>query len=426
MSDLAKKLEGLSPEKRALLERRLREKAKGRSSAAAEKPRRPSEESPPASRRLPAPDPLRPGAQGRLEFSLFYFSSDESRRATNKHRLLLEGARFADRHGFDAVWTPERHFHPFGGLYPNPSLASAALAMVTERIHLRAGSVVMPLHRPLRVAEEWALVDNLSGGRAGIAFASGWHAHDFAFFPQHYKERRQVMAQGVEQVRRLWRGESVPVLDGRGNEVEVKIYPEPLQAELPFWLTAGGSEHTFRKAGEVGANLLTNLLGQSVEGVARRVEIYRSSLAEHGHDPDHGRVTLMLHSFLGESVEEVRRVVRDPFCQYLRSFGGLLDNLAQSMGVGTHGEGLSEDDIDSVLSFAFDRYFNNSGLFGTPESCLELAQRLRDIGVDEVACLVDFGVDDDRVLASLEPLDALRRKLQPEALAAAEGRGAGS
>src|SRR5690606_18932073 len=89
------------------------------------------------------------GARGRkIDLSLFYFASDEGERASEKYRLLLEGARFADEHGFSAVWTPERHFHAFGGLYPNPSVASAALAVITKRVKIRAGSCVSPLHHP--------------------------------------------------------------------------------------------------------------------------------------------------------------------------------------------------------------------------------------------------------------------------------------
>src|SRR6185369_7607085 len=67
----------------------------------------------------------------KMDFSLLYFSSDEGQDAGNRYRLLLEGAKFADEHGFDAVWTPERHFHAFGGLFPNPSVTSAAIAAIT-------------------------------------------------------------------------------------------------------------------------------------------------------------------------------------------------------------------------------------------------------------------------------------------------------
>src|SRR5690348_14609600 len=115
----------------------------------------------------------RTGVTERMDFSLFYFATTDDGGFSDKYRLLIEGAKFADAHGFTAVWTPERHFHEFGGLYPNPSVTSAAIATVTERVQIRAGSVVLPLHDPLLVAEEWAVVDNLSHGRVSISFASG-------------------------------------------------------------------------------------------------------------------------------------------------------------------------------------------------------------------------------------------------------------
>src|SRR6185369_9306734 len=147
-----------------------------------------------------------------IDFSLFYFSSDESATdAQNKYRLLLDGARFADENGFAAVWTPERHFHAFGGLYPNPAITSAVVAAITNQIQIRAGSVVLPLHNPIRVAEEWSVIDNVSRGRVGISFASGWHADDFVLAPENFADRKDVMMRDIETVRKLWRGESVVV-----------------------------------------------------------------------------------------------------------------------------------------------------------------------------------------------------------------------
>src|SRR4051812_37433689 len=148
-----------------------------------------------------------------MDLSLFYFA-DDSAADGDRYRLLLEGARFADANNFTAVWTPERHFHPFGGLYPNPSVTSAAIAAVTERVKIRAGSIVAPLHHPLRIAEEWSVVDNLSHGRAGVSFASGWHAVDFALRPENYDNRRQAMIDCAQQVRGLWRGETMEGVGG--------------------------------------------------------------------------------------------------------------------------------------------------------------------------------------------------------------------
>jgi natural product biosynthesis luciferase-like monooxygenase protein/amino acid adenylation domain-containing protein len=355
----------------------------------------------------------RPRSDKALSFSLFYFANEDSDTVTDKYRLLIEAAKFADQHGFEALWTPERHFHTFGGLYANPAVTSAALATVTEQLKLRAGSVVLPLHDPIRVAEEWSMVDGLSKGRVGLSVASGWHANDFTFFPENYANRRGVTWQNLETVKKLWRGESVTRQSGSGKEIEVGIYPKPIQPELPIWITAGGAPETFIKAGELGANVLTHLLGQTLEDVAEKINLYRRTLAEHGHDPQAGRVTLMLHTFIGHDKEAVREKIRTPFLNYLHSSVDLISNLFKTLNWSIDLKQMSPQDADDLMVYAFNRYFESSALFGTPESCQQMTERLKEIGVDEVACLIDFGVDADSVLAALPALNELKNLAQP-------------
>jgi natural product biosynthesis luciferase-like monooxygenase protein/FkbM family methyltransferase len=341
-----------------------------------------------------------------IDFSLFYFASDERRAAgRDRYRLLLDGARIADRLGFAAVWTPERHFHAFGGLYPNPSVTSAAVAAVTERIAIRAGSVVLPLHDPIRVAEEWSVVDNLSDGRVGLSFASGWNAADFVFAPEDFARRKEVLREQIDTVRRLWRGEAVRRQGGAG-EVEVRILPRPVQPELPVWLTAAASLDTFRLAGEMGTHVLTHLLGQSARELEEKIAAYRQAWRAAGHDREggEGQVALMLHTFVGDDPGRVRETVRGPFTEYLASSLDLMKVLAPGQDL----QGFTDEDRRALLDRAFDRYFETSGLFGTPESCLARVDELRHIGVDEIACLVDFGIDTETVLASLDRLATLR------------------
>ncbi|HEY5645172.1 MAG TPA: LLM class flavin-dependent oxidoreductase, partial [Pseudomonadales bacterium] len=114
----------------------------------------------------------------KLDMGLFMWGNDDAPGAA-KYRLLMEGARYFDENGFAAVWTPERHFHAFGGPYPNPAVTGAAVAAITKNVKIRAGSCVVPLHHPVRIAEEWSVVDNLSRGRAAISVATGWHPQDF-------------------------------------------------------------------------------------------------------------------------------------------------------------------------------------------------------------------------------------------------------
>ena len=90
-----------------------------------------------------------------MKFGLFFFSGNGATSSRSKYELLLEAAKFGDKEGFSSIWTPERHFTPFGGLYPNPSVTGAAIDAITKRIGIRAGSVILPLHSPITVAEEW-------------------------------------------------------------------------------------------------------------------------------------------------------------------------------------------------------------------------------------------------------------------------------
>jgi len=341
-----------------------------------------------------------------IQFSLFYFADDSPIASADKYRLCLEGARFADQHGFSAVWTPERHFSSKGGLYPNPSVLGAALAAITYRIGIRAGSVVLPLHHPLRVAEEWAVVDNLSGGRVGISFTSGWMPNDFAFYPERYADKRNEMFRGIEDVLRLWRGESLTVLDGAGKAHEARSFPRPIQSQLPMWLTCSGDPEMFVKAGELGCNVLTALLTQSVDEVAGKIALYRESLARHGHDPKTRQVSLMMHTFVGARSDQVLELVRKPLCEYLKSHVELIKTGAQSLNLQVD-EDLANH-LDALAAFAFERYYRTASLIGTPETCLATIKHLLDIDVDEVACLVDFGVDVDLVLESLVHLNRLR------------------
>lgn len=346
-------------------------------------------------------------ARKKIDFSLFYFGSDADEGAASKYRLLIEGAKFADRNGFAAVWTPERHFHQVGGLYPNPSLTSAALAMITERMQIRAGSVVLPLHNPLRVAEEWSVVDNLSNGRAAISFASGWHANDFAMASDNYSRRKEVMFQGIETVRRLWRGEAIPATSGSGQPIEVRVFPRPIQSELPMWLTSSGNAETFRMAGELGLNVLTHLFGQGVGDLAKHIATYRAAWRKQGH-PGEGHVSIMLHTFVWDDSGEAWEKVCGPLCNYLRSYRDLSRTANQANG--QPARAATEAEIELLLRNAAERYFESSGLFGTPERALAMVEQLSAIGMDELACLIDFGIDAESILSSLRHLNQLREQ----------------
>lgn len=347
-----------------------------------------------------------------MDFGLLFFSGAAVPSPGGTYRLLAEAARFADERGFRCVWTPERHFHPFGGLFPNPSVLGAALAMITRRLEIRAGSLIAPLHDVLRIAEDWSVVDNLSGGRVAISFGSGWNIEDFVLRPEAYADRQTHMYRQIEEVRALWRGECLVRLDSNGREVRVGIYPRPVQAELPVWITSSGNVRTFESAGAIGANLLTHLIGQTLEQAEGKIRSYREAREAHGFDPGAGRVALMLHTFLGPDLATTRETARAPFREYLRSALSLEQLAAAGGGAISGGHRIATHQIppaavEELLDITFERYALSASLLGTPASCLELLWRAQEAGVDEIACLIDFLDDTDAVLAGLEYLAEL-------------------
>jgi alkanesulfonate monooxygenase SsuD/methylene tetrahydromethanopterin reductase-like flavin-dependent oxidoreductase (luciferase family) len=184
-------------------------------------------------------------------------------------RLLLEVAREADRRGLAALWLPELQG---ASLFPNPAVAAAAVAVATRRLGVRAAGLALPLHNPIRVAEEWSLVDNLSRGRVGIAASTA--------------------DEGIETVRRLWRGNAARVPDGEGRPIEIRILPRPLQPELPLWLPAA------RSAAALGANLLL------AEPDAERIAAYRAAGGG-------GLVTVTVPAFTSAELEPCAEIGAD-------------------------------------------------------------------------------------------------------------------
>ncbi len=343
-----------------------------------------------------------------VDFSVYYFGHYDAEYSAEKYQLLFSSVRFADEHGFKAAWLPERHFHPFGGFSPNPAVLCAALAHGTQQIQLRGGSVVLPLHHPVRVAEEWAVVDNLSNGRVGIAFASGWHPHDFVFNPTHFGKHREITLEGIVTVQKLWRGESLDFMAGAGKVANVKLFPQPMQKELPAWLTIVNNPETYQQAGKMGIGILTNLMGQTIQTLTENIAVYRQALIEHGHASLRGHVTVLLHTFVGEDLAEVRQTAKAPFCHYLQTTLSLLKNIALSQGITVDWENIDTHDRDYLLARVYQGYVENSALIGTPESCRPIVEQLLAIGVDEIACFLDFGIPTDAVMASLPFLNHLK------------------
>ncbi len=345
------------------------------------------------------------------DFSLFFFSNYEVD-ANNKYELLIECVKYADSNGFAAVWTPERHFHKFGGLFPNPSVISAALAMITRNVQLRSGSIVSPLHHTIRIAEEWSVVDNLSNGRVALSFASGWNGHDFVLAKDNFGNRHEIMYEQIETVKKLWHGEPIRLQNGIGKTIPVYMFPAPIQKDIPIWVTGSRRDDTFVRAGEIGANLLTHLLGQDVAELARKIALYKEARHRSGFNPDEGKVAIMLHTFVNDDEDFVLRMAKGPFLNYLKSAADLDKFLYEESA--QRPDSLPEEAREEMFGEYALHFIREASLIGTFDHSLEVIRKLSKAGVNEFACLVDFGIPQKEVLAGLRNLSVLKEQVQTE------------
>lgn len=347
-----------------------------------------------------------------MQLSLMLFAGALAPTACRQYEIAIELAEFADREGLAGIWFPERHFTSFGAPYPNPMLILAALASRTRRLTLRTGSLVAPLHDPIRLAEELAMLDQLSGGRLETAFASGWHPNDYAFHPERYERRRESMFESIDVLKTLWRGDAYAARSGMGESIQIRTHPRPAQSLLPVWIAAAQNPETFRRAGERGEHVLTHVLDANLKLLADNIALYRQQREHAGHDPATGRVALMLHTFLGDDEAKVAATVRGPYGDYLKSIVPMAQGLASARARTVDLKKLNARQITQFVDCHYDRAVRGLSLIGTPDSARATLNTMHGLGVDEVACLVDFGVAGHHVLAQLPHLASLQASLR--------------
>jgi len=341
-----------------------------------------------------------------MDLSVMFFGADDGASDhVTAYQDVLDIAREADELGYAAVWVPERHFQSVGRIFPNPVVLGAALAAVTRRIGIRAGSVVVPLHHPVRIAEDWAVVDNISRGRVGLCAATGWHSTDFVLAPERYEDRRAYTTETIGLLRRLWAGEGIELPDGTGKPVTVCPQPRPVSTGLPLWMVSSGSTATWETAGRLRTGVLAATTGETPQSLAEKIGLYREAYAAappQPNTPERGTVTLMAHAHVGTDAAEARRRASAPLRSYLRSH--VLQMGSSRSADGVRRSGMTEDEIAVMTEFAMRRYLNWGALVGSPETCRDFLAELRALGCDEVACFVDFGLPRQDILSSLRLL----------------------
>ncbi len=226
-----------------------------------------------------------PRQSRKLRFGLWYaFRNPEAWRRPfpEIYAEVFEQIEWAEHRGFDDVWLTEHHFCEDGHA-PSILPLAAAVAARTKRIRIGTGVLLLPLHNPVRVAEDGATIDIISNGRFELGVGVGYRPQEFPALGARREERATRTDEGLEIIRRLWAGETLS-FSGRHHQFEnVKLEPMPVQEPPPIWV-GGFAPASVRRAARLG----DGYLGTADDGTL--TALYREELAKAGKDPSAARI----------------------------------------------------------------------------------------------------------------------------------------
>lgn len=234
-----------------------------------------------------------------------------------EYRETLELVRLAEALGFDSAWVSEHHGASDGYL---PSLLPmlAAFAAATERILLGTGVVLAPLHHPLRLAEDAAVVDQLSGGRLILGLGIGWREEEFRMFGVPLEERLARTVETVEILRRAWTGRRFSFTGRAFRFDEVRVTPPPARPGGPPIYLGGYTERAVRRAGRLGDGYVVD--SGDVDALRRSLALVEEAARGAGRDPGSVGLAVLQNAFVTDA-GDAWAAVREGVAHQMGTYG---------------------------------------------------------------------------------------------------------
>ena len=235
-------------------------------------------------------------------------------------RELLEEATLADQLGLDVFAVGEHHRPDF--LISSPTVALAAIAARTERIRLSSAVTVLSSDDPVRVFQQFAEVDLISGGRVEIMAGRGSFIESFPLFGYELDDYDELFAEKLDLLMKLRSPEPL-TWSGRHRAPlkDVVVWPRPEQDPLPIWVAVGGTPQSVVRAGTLGLPLTLAIIGGQPERFVPLVDLYRRAWTAAGHDPAQARVAINTHAFVGETSERADQAFAASYLQMMNRIG---------------------------------------------------------------------------------------------------------
>jgi alkanesulfonate monooxygenase SsuD/methylene tetrahydromethanopterin reductase-like flavin-dependent oxidoreductase (luciferase family) len=299
---------------------------------------------------------------------------------------MIAQARLAESLGFDVLWAHEHHSQAM--MYPDPLMALAALAPHVRAARLGTNMLLLPQWHPLRVAEQAAMVDVLSGGRLILGVAAGYAPDELAAFGVVAAERGRRMEEGLRLIRAVWTGEAVSLETAQCRLGGYVLFPRPLQRPAPPIYVGALADRAIRRAARLGDGYVLSA-GATAEEVGERIAIYRSAVRALGRSSSATR-PLALNRVVHVVASRADRAAA------VRFFAGRFLAFYDRWG---------HDDVRRLGSVerAWEATARAHFVIGESSECVEQIQRYQALGVGHLACLMNFGKP---------PLDAVEASLR--------------
>ena len=342
-----------------------------------------------------------------MRFGTYYFLQAPPGRAADAIVAdEVEQMVLSERLGFDSVWLTEHHYADYG-ISSAPSVLLATVAARTERVRLGMAVYVLPFHHPLRLAEETATLDILSRGRLVVGLGRGNRPQEFLGHGVNQDESRTRMEEGVEVLVKAWTEERVS-FQGRHWQIDnIPVYPKPLTKPHPPLVFAVTSPQSLEWAGTHGFPIMSSGLTTPLEALQRGRETYVAALRAARHPEATisdllGRWIVSKHVYVAPTDAEARAEAEGPEKWYLDAFArsirptglrGISDTIRQQ----------ATASADRAASQRWEELVEDRLFIGSPATLRRKVQELRDLGVGELLCWMNFGgLPPEKVRRSME------------------------
>jgi natural product biosynthesis luciferase-like monooxygenase protein len=308
----------------------------------------------------------------------------------------LEQIDAAEELGFDSLWVTEHHFRYFGGMLPNPQLLLAAAAARTKRMRLGAAVSLLPMHHPLQIAEDFAMVDLLSAGRLNFGAGRGMHPLEYAVFNADWGTAQRRLPEALDVIVSAWTDDAFEWSGEHYHYPKLSVYPKPAQKpHPPIYVTANRDPESFRMIGQRGYHLMTLPWVATNELQRSRVEFYFEALREGGHAVESKEVFVMYPAYVSDSDGQARSEVLEHWNRW-REFA--LDALGLNPGKGeAYQKTVRHLDYDAMAS-------DSRGVFGGPDTCVRILRKIIEaVGPTHIGLTFHFGgLSQHKVVRSME------------------------